>query len=260
MEQLVMCFDEPERWLSIEGYEGMYEVSDLGRVRSLPRFHAGGRVLKPGYNGPVANVGLCRDGRSRSFRVHQLVMRAFVGPCPEGMEVCHGPAGRLDNRLVNLSYGTRLKNNGEDKRRDGTLPIGIRNASAVLTDEIVRECRTRAAAGETCRALAREFGVSDATIAEAVTGTAWPHIIQPPPLPELPLGRRRKSPDAATAPVRTSGRQVVAVRWDESLLQAARLYAEGKGLTLSDVVRQAVTGYLEENSGDPSAGAETSAA
>ena len=53
---------------------------------------------------------------------------------------------------------------------------------------------------------------------------------------------------------------MVAVRWDESLLQAARLYAEGKGLTLSDVVRQAVTGYLEENSGDPSAGAETSAA
>jgi len=241
MEQLAMSFDEPERWLPVGGYEGLYEVSDLGRVRSLPRFHAGGRVLKPGTSGPRAMVGLCRDGRSRTFAVHILVARAFLGPCPDGMEVCHGPAGRLDNRLTNLSYGTKFKNNGEDKRRDGTLLIGIRNAGALLTDEVVRECRIRVAAGESRRALAREFDVSDTVIRKAVAGIAWRHVVQPPPLP----------PDSKSHPAQAGEMPVVTARWDASLLRAARLHAENKGLTLSDLVRQAVTDYLEKNSDDP---------
>jgi len=265
MEQIVMCFDEPERWLPIAGYEGMYEVSDLGRVRSLPRFHAGGRVLKPSYCGPVASVGLRRDGRSRTFSIHGLVARAFLGPCPEGMEVCHGPAGRRDNRLVNLSYGTKLKNNGEDKRRDGTAPIGIRNPNARLTDEIVRECRRRVAVGESCAALAREFGVEYTSMQNAVAGDAWRHVTTPQAASPGPqsAGRRKGrprvrpipghpeafDPEAAKRPrVAPPGQQVVTVRWDAHLLQAARMHAASRGLTFSDVVRLAVVNYLEENS------------
>jgi NUMOD4 motif/HNH endonuclease len=266
MEQLAMQFDEPERWLPIEGYEGMYEVSDLGRVRSLPRFHAGGRILKPGHAGPVANVGLSRDGRSRTYSVHTLVMRAFVGPCPEGHEVCHGPAGRRDNRLANLSYGTKSKNNGEDKRRDGTLLVGVLNPGAILTDEIVRECRTRAAAGESCSALAREFGVEGTAALKAVEGTTWVHVVEPQllsPDPEPPRRRRGRprvrpiyghdvevSREATEeSAVARDWKRSVTVRWGAPLLQAVRMHAESRGLTVSDVVRLAVTGYLKENSG-----------
>ena len=284
MEQLAMSFDEPERWLPVGGYEGLYEVSDLGRVRSLPRFHAGGRVLKPAYNGPVAQVCLRRDGRSRTFKVHSLVAAAFLGPRPEGHEVCHGPAGRLDNRLANLSYGTKSKNNGEDKRRDGTLPVGILNPGAKLNDEIVRECRRRVAAGESCRALALEFGVDDTSMLDAVAGTNWGHVADPQlpsSDPEPPLPRRRGRPrvrpihghtgtvnqdpaapgcrDRPREVIEGSGaagtgrelKQMVSVRWDAPLLQATRLHAESRGLTISDVVRLAVTDYLEENSDRP---------
>lgn len=280
MEQLAMCFDEPERWLPVVGWEDLYEVSDLGRVRSLPRVverrgkyeahvRISGRILKPSYDGPRATVGLCRDGKSQTFSVHRLVTRAFLGPCPEGMEVCHGPAGRLDNSLTNLSYGTHLKNCGEDMRRDGTIPAGIRNASAILTDEIVLECRARAAAGESRRALAIEFGVAEDTIADAVAGVKWRHLAQPPiplPAPELSSPRRGRpsirpipgyeyQPYVPARRASPGGKQVVSVRWDEPLLQAAKLHADSRGLTVSDVVRLAVTSYLEANPDSPPAAA-----
>lgn len=178
---------EPERWLPVVGYEGLYEVSDLGRVRSLsrvvsrsgprgPRVRIAGQALKvrpPAGTDPYAHVELNRDGERRYMRVHVLVAAAFLGPRPAGYEICHGPGGKTDNRLANLSYGTRAKNNGPDKLRDGTARFGTRNLQAKLTDEIVRECRDRVAAGESRRALAREFGVSPTAMEYAVRGIKW---------------------------------------------------------------------------------------
>lgn len=110
-----------ERWLSVPGWEGFYEVSDLGRVRSVDREVVGkrglvrfrGRVLKPiisprGY----PRVVLSRPGTKRWHTdVHLLVMRAFVGPPPVGMEVLHKDGGVPgDVRLESLRYGTRSEN------------------------------------------------------------------------------------------------------------------------------------------------------
>ena len=168
---------EPEHWLPVVGYEGLYEVSDLGRVKSLPRSGTPGGILKPSINTghPYLKVGLTRDCMTRSPKVHILVARAFLGPCREGFEVCHGPGGPQDNRLANLSYGTHVKNMA-DQRRDGTLIAGVRAAGAMLDDEIVRECRVRAGAGETSAALAREFGVSRKTMWAVVAGKTWKHV------------------------------------------------------------------------------------
>lgn len=167
-----------ERWLPVVGYEGCYEVSDLGRVRSIPRARSGGgwlrgRILKqqPGHKG-YYSVRLCSNGVARTYEVHLLVAAAFLGPRPDHHVVCHGPAGRRDNSLVNLSYGTYVEN-AADMYRDGTVRTGARNPRAKLTEEIVRECRVRAAAGESYAALAREFGCSDANINEAVRGIRW---------------------------------------------------------------------------------------
>lgn len=118
-----------EQWLPVVGYEGSYEVSDLGRVRSLDRvtirkngspLTVRGRVLRPcrdpyGYY----QVNLCAGTEQHISRVHRLVAAAFIGPCPAGAEVRHGPGGFLDNRVVNLCYGSR-RDNALDKRRDGT--------------------------------------------------------------------------------------------------------------------------------------------
>jgi hypothetical protein len=122
-----------ERWKPITGYENCYEVSDQGRVRSLPRLvhtltPAGprqrpipGGVLAPGVrkDGRLI-VGLHREGVRRTRLIHQLVAEAFIGARPEGMECCHENGNPQDNRATNLRWDTR-RNNALDQRRHGTV-------------------------------------------------------------------------------------------------------------------------------------------
>ena len=170
-----------ERWLPVPGYEGLYEVSDLGRVRSIPhqtvRGMRGGKVLKhyigKGTRGyPV--VGLSRGNRGKNRLVHHLVLEAFIGPRPEGQEARHGPAGKADASLANLCWGTRTENI-RDRIRDGQDNYGERSGKAKLTWEAVDEIRVRVAAGETQVDLARCFGVSKQTVNLLIHGKTWGH-------------------------------------------------------------------------------------
>jgi hypothetical protein len=118
-----------ELWRPIPLWEGFYEVSDQGRVRSLDRIvktAAGprrylGKMLRPGTNRhgyPV--VVLSRAGRrGKTAKVHRLVLEAFVGPCPDGMEGCHNNGDRADARLPNLRWDTPSANQ-YDRRLHGT--------------------------------------------------------------------------------------------------------------------------------------------
>jgi len=90
----------------VEGFESAYEVSDQGRVRSLLT----GRTLRPSKRGRYHGVTLRRDGASHSVYIHHLVAAAFLGARPAGMDICHGPGGRFDNRAVNLRYDTHHAN------------------------------------------------------------------------------------------------------------------------------------------------------
>lgn len=100
----------PEVWKDIPGYEGRYRVSDLGRVFS----HITNRILKPatGAKNKYLRVML---GAGNSQYIHSLVLLAFVGPCPDGMEARHLNDNKLDCRLANLEYGTRGQNNIDRK-------------------------------------------------------------------------------------------------------------------------------------------------
>lgn len=108
-----------ERWLPVVGYEGIYEVSDHGRVRSVDRVvaHPGGdsarkgRVLKPCGDGRgYKQVNLWRDGSGGSVKVHRLVLEAFAGPCPDGMLACHTNGDNSDNRPSNLRWASQSDN------------------------------------------------------------------------------------------------------------------------------------------------------
>jgi hypothetical protein len=119
-----------ERWLPIPGWEGYYSVSDMGRVRSEARAitHRDGKtqtrkgqLLRPTEHNGRYQVRLKRPGYRQTCRVHQLVMLAFVGPCPPGLEVCHTQGNALDNRLTGLRYDTS-SNNRLDSVRHGTHP------------------------------------------------------------------------------------------------------------------------------------------
>lgn len=120
----------PERWKPVPEWEGLYEVSDQGRVRSLDRMvgshHGGrrlvrGRILKPQPAGKYGHlkVAPCKDGKEHPVQIHQLVMRAFVGACPEGQEVRHLDSAPWNNTLANLAYGTRVEN-AQDRVQNGT--------------------------------------------------------------------------------------------------------------------------------------------
>lgn len=108
--------NETEEWRPVSSYEGYYEVSDLGRVRSVARRASNGRLWPSVVLKQVAHpnghlqVHLSRQNAKRTHWVHRLVLEAFVGPSPEGMEALHRGGRPEDNRLANLEWGTRSKN------------------------------------------------------------------------------------------------------------------------------------------------------
>lgn len=110
-----MIYDSTtESWKSIPGYEDYYDVSDYGRIRSLQASTKlgplGGLIkLRMQSSGHLC-VDLHKNGEVTTFRVHRLVMLAFVGPCPEGQEVRHLNGIPYDNRLSNLRYGSTSEN------------------------------------------------------------------------------------------------------------------------------------------------------
>lgn len=117
-----------EEWRDIPGYEGYYQASSHGRVRGLDRVieHSGtgkarirGRILSPGKRktGHLI-VNLRRGGGARTVPVHRLVLEAFVGPRPEGMECCHWDDNPANNHLSNLRWDTPSSNE-QDKIRNG---------------------------------------------------------------------------------------------------------------------------------------------
>lgn len=115
-----------EIWKPILGYEGYYEVSDLGRVRRA----ASGRILKTSKSKRYPLVGLSINGVQKVIHVHRLVTAAFLGICPEGMEVNHKNGNKLDNRLSNLEYVSHDENMKHSVRQ------GLRGK---YSDETVRE-------------------------------------------------------------------------------------------------------------------------
>lgn len=172
-----------EMWKPIIGYEGLYEVSNMGRVRSLTRIsnfrdRSGrinervikGRTMRPqrqksGY----LHVGLSKDGNVTQYRVHRLVAAAFVDN-PEGLyEVNHIDEDKTNNRADNLEWCDHKYNNnyGSKPKR------GARNPMAKLTNEDVEEIRHRRASGEMLKTIAADFGISINHVCNLAQGKRW---------------------------------------------------------------------------------------
>lgn len=108
------------RWVDVHGYEGLYQVSDKGSVRSLDRVDCRGhkicgRELVPEmrHTGHL-RVTLSKDGLVQRLWVHRLVLEAFVAPRPDEQEGCHNDGNPLNNNVSNLRWGTK-KSNAKDR-------------------------------------------------------------------------------------------------------------------------------------------------
>jgi hypothetical protein len=174
-----------EEWRSVVGYEGRYEVSDLGRVKSVTRmqtlWHGGQRplaerILKTPLNSwGRPQVTLHKDGVQTVWNVHTIVARAFLGAPPDGMEVCHCNGQRTDNRRCNLRYGTR-KQNAADRTCHGTQTRGSKNSEAKLDEASIEVIRRRLKAGDLQRVIAADFGVSQTTVSRIKCRRNWAHV------------------------------------------------------------------------------------
>lgn len=164
-----------EVWKKIPKYKS-YEVSNLGRVRSVSRWVGAcashkscayesfrlGKVLKPGRNTKFGHVTVSL-GRRNSINVHRLVLLAFVGPCPKGKEVLHKNGIASDNRLVNLRYGTRSENNIDISK------MGRRK----LNEKKVKEIKKANPTEWNALRLSKRFKVARSTIYQVWHGNNW---------------------------------------------------------------------------------------
>lgn len=175
-----------EVWKPVPGFEGLYDVSDQGRLRSWreaggqhrklsePRVCRGGK-LKYGYQSHFMG----RGGGREQATIHELVLLAFVGARPDGMVARHLNGNPQDNRLENLAWGT-WKQNTQDAIGHGTFkPIapqrGVDHHAAKLDEDAVREIR-RLANRATVSALSRQFSVSRLTIRQVIQRKVWKHV------------------------------------------------------------------------------------
>lgn len=167
-----------EEWRPVAGWEHVYQVSDHGRVRSIPRsvarsdgkvFHYKGQVLRPAMRdraGGYPAVGLSYEGRLKTYPVHRLVAIAFV-PNPEGLEtVNHKDGDKRNIRAENLEWMS-VADNVKHGFAMGLIPLsakGERHKNAKLLDKSAEIIRKEPQRYGMATELAKRYGVSVSTI------------------------------------------------------------------------------------------------
>lgn len=177
-----------EIWKDIPNYEGYYQASNLGRIRSVDRevtylsgknkvprtdFHPSVikklRYRKDGY----LQVNLCKESNKAYFPVHKIIAEVFLGARPKNLDICHKNGFRDDNRLENLRYDTRV-NNFSDSLDHGTRPLGENRHNSKITDDEFLEIYN---SKEDNFMLSNRYGVSKNHIARIKRGEQRKHLI-----------------------------------------------------------------------------------
>lgn len=165
-----------EQWEPVPEWEGVYEVSSLGRVRRiLPcKGTHPGRLLKQFANpGGYPTVSLSKNNKSASCMVHRAVAIAFHGPPPSpGSEVNHLNGDKGDNRAMNLEWSTRA-DNAAHAARLGLMATGSDHGNSRLSEDDVRAIKERLAAGEMQKEIAADYGVHKGTVWDIAHGKTW---------------------------------------------------------------------------------------
>ncbi len=168
-----------EIWKDIPNYEGLYQVSNRGSVKVLPKnANRKEKILKPNMKYPgYFYLNLVKNRQSRHYTIHRLVALTFI-PNPENKkEVNHIDANKLNNLIPNLEWCTRQEN---IRHRDlnSLSPRGEKNGSSKLKEKQVRKILNLYNSGKIkCVTMARKYGVGQSTISDIIRRKTWRHII-----------------------------------------------------------------------------------
>jgi len=165
-----------EIWKDVIGYEGKYQVSNQGQVRSL-RYRNTDKVKvrrSSTTNKGYGLIILSKDNRSRSFRVHRLVYEAFNGVTE--LLVLHKDGNPQNNNIDNLYAGTQ-KQNIADSIKHGTHSSlsykGENHPRATITWEQVNEIRRQSRSGRSISSIAKMLGIKHNTVWRVVNNRNW---------------------------------------------------------------------------------------
>lgn len=178
-----------EEWVSARygdrDYAGIYEVSSMGRVRSLDRAvrtKGGATAIRKGiilkrtiHPSGYMVVGFTVGGRTKQCLVHRIVAFSFIGdPATPEMEACHNDGDRTNCELRNVRWDTKV-GNAADKVAHGTNNRGSTNARATINEEGVDHVIELTKGGLTQGQIADEIGVKEGVVNHIITGRAWSH-------------------------------------------------------------------------------------
>lgn len=176
---------ELEIWRPVLGFESLYEVSQLGRIRHVIKIDRHGNP----YLGQPRKQLVSSDGylfvqlyipgvaKRKSPRVHVLVAHAFLGTKPKGMEINHIDGNKQNNRVENLEYCSHAQNMAHAALHNLLANNqGEHNCNAKLTDSDVYEIRRFSSLGETNVAIAKRFNVTDVLVSKIVRRKLWSHL------------------------------------------------------------------------------------
>ena len=190
---------EEPKWYPIPEFEGYYEITRCGRIRSLPRWvrshprHLGGvgirkipgRELRPS---PIKiqrylRVTLTKESVHYHRYIHCLLAEIFIGPRPPGMLVCHNNGKFQDNRIENLRYDAHEGNMLDAIAHGAVARARITRGGEILSDERVMEIRQiLAERGNRITAISKELGIRRGIVKGIAMYRTYRHVVVPPPL------------------------------------------------------------------------------
>ena len=166
-----------EEWKYINGYEGKYEVSNTGRVRSCSGRNAGlihsGAICSKGYK----RVCLYKDGKQRIFRVHRLVAKAFIENSDNLPQVNHKDCDKLNNHIDNLEWCDNQYNHNHKMKNGLNVTLkGSRHGMAKINEDDVREIKHLLSVGYSHNEISNLMGVNTGTVSMIKNGKQWKHV------------------------------------------------------------------------------------
>ncbi len=170
---------EDEEWRPIKGYEGKYEVSNYGRVKSVSNIHHSqvGKIMKPWEgNKKYLYITLIKDRKKKTYAIHRLVLEAFVGERPEGKQCAHWDGNPHNNNVSNLRWAT-AKENCADRDRHGRTAKGEKQGSAVLDEKAVKSIMKLKDSGMSKYEVGHLACVSYSTIERIWNGEGWRDVV-----------------------------------------------------------------------------------